>query len=158
MTIKSHNCQKILQNVNLAHICESSWNDQCNIEEKAKRVEEGHCTSSLWQVPTSKTRFSEPAVPILLMMPIYNKSCRGLTGHEISQFLWNPWVRALPTSTTPSKHPGQKSSNTRPALGIYSHRLRRAPSAWQEYAVQTKPTSFLLSPFKALMLITWPPA
>lgn len=107
MTIKSHNCQQILWNVSLAHICESSWNDQCNIKGKAKRVEEGHCTSLFWQAPTSKTRLSEPAAPTLLMMPIYNKSCRGLTGHEISQFLWNPWVRALPTSTTPLKHTEQ---------------------------------------------------
>lgn len=54
--------------------------------------------------------------------------------------------------------PRTKSSNTGPAHKIYSNRHRRALSAWQEYAVQTKPTSFLLSSFKALMLITWPPA
>lgn len=41
------------------------------------------------------------------MMPIYNKSCRGLTGHERSQFIWNPQVSALPTSTVPLKQPEQ---------------------------------------------------
>lgn len=56
------------------------------------------------------------------------------------------------------KAPGTKSSNTGPALKIYSNRLRRAHSVWQQCAVQTKTTSLLLSSFKALMLITWPAA
>lgn len=101
---------------------------------------------------------SKPVAPALLMMPKDIKFCRELTVHYASQLPWNPGTWAELPSTLSQKHPSHGPPMHAPLSEFSLAGWGGTPSVCQENALQkTHPTHFH-SYFKALGLISWPPA
>lgn len=101
---------------------------------------------------------SKPVAPALLMMPKDVKFCRELTVHYASQLPWNPGTWAELPSTLNQKHPSHGPLMHAPISEFSLAGWGGTPSVCQENALQkTHPTHFH-SYFKALGLISWPPA